>query len=153
MAEDNPTTKAEIKAWLLRLRVDAKLSQREAAERADVSEKTVGNWERGDGGLPQGAEFLRYLRALDVKIEPAPPVERRQSASDKLDELIAYLRPPALSTDNAAAVGGRQEIVEVVAQLKKNRIQEQALVAKILELASAPDSAVWRERPQVSIEG
>lgn len=89
-------------------------------------------------------------------IVPKTPRARAQETGEQLAEVLALLReiadilrPPGLSTDNAEAVGAREEIAWVVAELRRNRIEEQGLLSKVMELIAAPDAAAWREPPQV----
>lgn len=139
MAKKEFETTAEIKAWLLKLRTDRDLSQADVAARANVSAKSVQNWE-GAGGLPRGAEFLRYLRALDVKITPAPPVKVGKSVNDKLDEVLEHVKR-GRAKNNAIAAGARPEVAALLRELEETQDRAAELMNELFELAAMPEAS------------
>jgi transcriptional regulator with XRE-family HTH domain len=65
-----PQTQREVAAWLKKLR--GKRTQTEVAAAAGTNERNVKRWENQGHQTILG--LLRYLQALGVTIDPAPPL-------------------------------------------------------------------------------
>lgn len=136
-------SRAEVAAWLRAAREARALSQADAAAEIGIATKTVNNWENARGAPAGASNLLRYLVALGVRFEPAPPIKHESSlreevaeANRKLDVLSAYL---GVRTDDAQTPqppelddSGLHELLAAVRMMLRH-----------LEGLAGPDAARW----------